>query len=209
MSKVEKNEKAIENYVNTHGFVTTEALANYFDLTPQTIRRYTKLLSDKGLANRAHGGVSKLEFNGNIPVTVNPFEKQLPLRIESLSLVCFEPIKGDSKFTDSVDGFLRKHTRIEPVVHIIIETVNNSWASSEADKLLRKIDRKQVAIFCQTITDTVINVALIARKRSIETYLIYQETAIHETSNIDLLRAQNVAIMSFQTFKDEWKYARV
>ncbi len=53
----ERHEKIIKN-VQTHGFVTIEALAQAFSVTPQTIRRDINTLSEKGRLCRHHGGAA-------------------------------------------------------------------------------------------------------------------------------------------------------
>jgi len=52
-----RHEKIIKN-VQTHGFVTIEALAQAFSVTPQTIRRDINTLSEKGQLCRYHGGAA-------------------------------------------------------------------------------------------------------------------------------------------------------
>lgn len=209
MVKVAKKEEVILNYVNEHGFVSTISLANYFKMTPQSIRRYTKSLSDKGLISRSHGGVAKIDFNGITPTQVNSRNFTNSLKVKSLSLICFEPIHGNSAFATKVAQFLYENSRVDPLIYSIIETACLGWASNEADKILRRITRSQVAIFCETITDATINVALIARKREFETFLICQDRAIPETLEVDLLKAEHVGLMTFEEFQSEWKYARI
>lgn len=50
-----RQEKIIE-LVRNKGFVSIEALARQFRLTPQTLRRDINFLADKGLVQRYHGG---------------------------------------------------------------------------------------------------------------------------------------------------------
>lgn len=50
--------KAIIEIVSTDGFMTIDALAGRFGVTPQTIRRDVNNLCDRGLLRRRHGGVT-------------------------------------------------------------------------------------------------------------------------------------------------------
>ena len=52
-----RHQKIIKN-VQTHGFVTIDALAQAFSVTPQTIRRDINTLSEKGQLRRHHGGAA-------------------------------------------------------------------------------------------------------------------------------------------------------
>lgn len=49
--------REIVDRVRRHGFLSIEALASEFCVTPQTIRRDVNSLCDKGLVRRRHGGV--------------------------------------------------------------------------------------------------------------------------------------------------------
>ncbi len=209
MSRVTENEKAIIDHVNKHGFVSTDSLAAYFKMTPQSIRRYTKCLADRGMISRSHGGVAKVDLNVAASEQVTSIEGTKPLKIKSLSLICFEPFNASVGFTTKLIHFLNNNSRIEPLIHIIIETTNTGWAANDADKILRKITRPQVAIFCKSLTQAAITVAHIARKRDFETFLICQENINSKTFDIDLLIQQDVGLLSFEKFKDEWRYARV
>ena len=61
----ERHEK-IRHMVQTQGFVTIEALAQAFSVTPQTIRRDINMLSEKGLLYRYHGGAATSTSTENV-----------------------------------------------------------------------------------------------------------------------------------------------
>jgi len=63
---VRKRHAKIRKMVHTQGFVTIEALANAFSVTPQTIRRDINTLSEKGLLCRYHGGDATLTSTENV-----------------------------------------------------------------------------------------------------------------------------------------------
>ncbi len=56
----------IRKMVQAQGFVTIEALANAFAVTPQTIRRDINTLSAKGFLCRYHGGAATLTSTENV-----------------------------------------------------------------------------------------------------------------------------------------------
>lgn len=59
----------IDQLVRSKGFVTIEFLANEFGVTPQTIRRDIKNLSDNGLVRRYHGGAGLAPSTENVAYT--------------------------------------------------------------------------------------------------------------------------------------------
>ncbi|BBO76712.1 DeoR/GlpR family transcriptional regulator [Desulfosarcina widdelii] len=63
---VRKRHARIRKMVQAQGFVTIEALANAFAVTPQTIRRDINTLSEKGLLCRHHGGAAMLTSTENV-----------------------------------------------------------------------------------------------------------------------------------------------
>ena len=52
--------------VREQGFSSIEDLAQTFDVTPQTIRRYVNALADEGLVRRYHGGVAPASGAENV-----------------------------------------------------------------------------------------------------------------------------------------------
>lgn len=52
--------------MHRHGFVTVDALAAQFDVTPQTVRRDIASLCDQGLVRRHHGGVGTPVESANL-----------------------------------------------------------------------------------------------------------------------------------------------
>lgn len=61
-----KRQRLILTMVNKQGFVTIEVLANYFNVTPQTIRRDINRLCDDQLLQRHHGGASRSSSVENV-----------------------------------------------------------------------------------------------------------------------------------------------
>jgi len=58
VAPVRKRHEKIKKMVRSQGFVTIEALAQSFSVTPQTIRRDINSLSEKGQLCRYHGGAA-------------------------------------------------------------------------------------------------------------------------------------------------------
>ena len=57
MSLILRQHKTLE-LVRERGYISIEELAQYFDVTPQTIRRDINQLADEGLLRRYHGGAA-------------------------------------------------------------------------------------------------------------------------------------------------------
>ena len=57
MSLILRQQKTLE-LVRERGYISLEELAQYFDVTPQTIRRDINQLADEGLLRRYHGGAA-------------------------------------------------------------------------------------------------------------------------------------------------------
>ena len=57
MSLILRQQKTLE-LVRDRGYISIEELAQYFDVTPQTIRRDINQLADEGLLRRYHGGAA-------------------------------------------------------------------------------------------------------------------------------------------------------
>ncbi|MFW2161908.1 DeoR family transcriptional regulator [Acinetobacter beijerinckii] len=57
MSLILRQQKTLE-LVRERGYISIEELAQYFDVTPQTIRRDINQLADDGLLRRYHGGAA-------------------------------------------------------------------------------------------------------------------------------------------------------
>ena len=57
MSLILRHQKTLE-LVRERGYISIEELAQYFDVTPQTIRRDINQLADEGLLRRYHGGAA-------------------------------------------------------------------------------------------------------------------------------------------------------
>lgn len=63
---IQKRHDRILKQVREKGFVTSEALAREFRVTPQTIRRDINSLSDSGLIHRYHGGAAPATSTENV-----------------------------------------------------------------------------------------------------------------------------------------------
>lgn len=55
---LEARQQAILKQLNKQGFISTDALAKHYSLTPQTIRRDINALCELGLARKQHGGIA-------------------------------------------------------------------------------------------------------------------------------------------------------
>lgn len=58
--------RQIVDLLNQHDFVSIDNLSKYFQVTPQTIRRDISKLSESGLLQRYHGGISRISNVKNI-----------------------------------------------------------------------------------------------------------------------------------------------
>ena len=56
----------IENLIQSQGFTTIDSLAQYFSVTPQTIRRDINVLADMGRIQRYHGGAGLPSSTENV-----------------------------------------------------------------------------------------------------------------------------------------------
>jgi DeoR family glycerol-3-phosphate regulon repressor len=65
-ANVRRRHKQILQLVQNQGFVTIEFLARHFSVTPQTIRRDIKILSDSGQLHRYHGGTGRITSTENV-----------------------------------------------------------------------------------------------------------------------------------------------
>jgi len=63
---VQTRHDQIVKRIQEHGFVTVDALAREFDVTPQTIRRDINTLCDEGLVHRYHGGAGPASSTENV-----------------------------------------------------------------------------------------------------------------------------------------------
>lgn len=62
-----KRQRTILDLVGEQGFVATERMAEYFDVTPQTIRRDINMLCEFDLLQRFHGGAGRRSSSENTP----------------------------------------------------------------------------------------------------------------------------------------------
>lgn len=210
MSKVDETKKAILDYVEEKSFVRTTELAQYLNLTPQSIRRYTKELSEKGLLTKFHGGLTKNNYDGmESEMTPLKYYNMSTLQIDSVCLVFIAPLEPDPGYQDEVETFLVKNTRVDPVKYILHESRHKDWAVSDADKLLRKLTRSQIVIFSETVSPTGINLALLASNRGIETFLVCKTYEPKKNITCLKLQGEGVKLFTLERFKSDWKYARV
>ena len=81
MSNLSPRQGSILDFVRKQGFVSIEALARHFDVTPQTIRRDINGLCERQLLRRYHGGAGLPSSVENAPYTMRQImqlrEKQL------------------------------------------------------------------------------------------------------------------------------------
>lgn len=66
MPTAKTRQEKIQQLVQAKGFMTIDHLARMFEVTPQTIRRDIKQLSQKGLLRRYHGGVGSASSIENV-----------------------------------------------------------------------------------------------------------------------------------------------
>ncbi len=66
---VRDRHERITQIIHTKGFATIEALAEEFDVTPQTIRRDINRLDEQGLVRRYHGGAGLTSSTENVAYT--------------------------------------------------------------------------------------------------------------------------------------------
>jgi len=64
--QLSKRQAQIAEMIHHQDFISVEALALHFAVTTQTIRRDLNYLCDQGIARRRHGGVQKVNPNGNL-----------------------------------------------------------------------------------------------------------------------------------------------
>jgi len=80
MAELNARQIKILDHVQQQGFAAIESLADYFDVTPQTIRRDINQLCDKDLLQRFHGGAGMPSSAENVDYSTrqihNPQEKQ-------------------------------------------------------------------------------------------------------------------------------------
>lgn len=83
----------IEKYVKTHGKASIEELRQYFMVSPITIRRALKELTDKGALAKIYGGV--------VSYPVSTAAKPVPVDMGSMGLIAASLINdGDSIYLD-------------------------------------------------------------------------------------------------------------
>lgn len=68
-ASVRRRHEQIVKLVQSQGFLTVDFLARHFDMTPQTIRRDIKLLSEAGQLHRYHGGIGRVTSAENVAYT--------------------------------------------------------------------------------------------------------------------------------------------
>lgn len=210
MSRVDETKKAILKYIEEKGFVRTAELSLLFDLTPQSIRRYSKDLSEKGLITKFHGGLAKNNFDGLAfgPGPVKYYNTDT-LRVASASLVFVKPLDCVRDYYSDVEKFLMENTRVEPIKYTLYETKHKDWASSENDKLIRKLIRKQIIIFSELASPTGIKLALLASNKGMETFFVCDSYNPENNVTWMKLREEGVKLFTLARFKSDWKYAHI
>ena len=111
VAPVQKRHEKIRQMVQANGFVTIEALANAFAVTPQTIRRDINTLSEKGLLCRYHGGAATITSTENVAYNERKVlclrEKQKIARLLA------------SHIPDNVSVFINIGTTTEAIAHAL------------------------------------------------------------------------------------------
>ena len=69
MGKLDRRRREILEKVAASGFMTIDALATHFDVTPQTIRRDINEMAEEGLIARYHGGAASQSTTENTAYT--------------------------------------------------------------------------------------------------------------------------------------------
>lgn len=69
MGKLDRRRREILEKVAVSGFMTIDALATHFDVTPQTIRRDINEMAEEGLIARYHGGAASQSTTENAAYT--------------------------------------------------------------------------------------------------------------------------------------------
>ncbi|MDA1100128.1 MAG: DeoR/GlpR family transcriptional regulator [Proteobacteria bacterium] len=113
MTKRPSREAKILELVQRHGFVTIDALAREFDVTPQTVRRDINHLARQSLVRRYHGGAG------------------LPSSVKNLSYSTRKILNQDSK--RRIAQLLSRHIPDDASVFINIGTTNEEVAKALLD----------------------------------------------------------------------------
>ncbi len=103
-----RRQEELVAYVRREGFVSVEALAEHFEVTPQTIRRDLAVLCDSGLLRRYHGGVS------------------LPSSVENLAYAARRGLQQREK--QRIATLLARHIPDEASLFINLGTTNEDVA---------------------------------------------------------------------------------
>jgi DeoR family glycerol-3-phosphate regulon repressor len=110
---INPRQKQILELTERRGYVSIDALAALFDMTPQTVRRDVNNLCDQGLLLRQHGGAS------------------LPLMNSSYSQRNVEFVAEKTKIADSVVSYLPDRASIFLPLGTTVEAVARALAKTD------------------------------------------------------------------------------
>jgi DeoR family glycerol-3-phosphate regulon repressor len=108
-----RRQELLIEYVRKEGFVTVEALALAFEVTPQTIRRDLSALCDGDLLRRYHGGVSTPSSVENLAYTAR--QSLLKGEKKSIASLVAQHIPNDASL------FINLGTTNEDVAHALMQ----------------------------------------------------------------------------------------
>jgi len=107
-----KRQSSILKMLREDGFVATDAMVSYFNVTPQTIRRDLNELSAKGMITRFHGGAGHPRDGGD-----RPYEDRLVTHVEAKQKIAEVVAKI---IPNNVSLFLNTGTTIEAVARELL-----------------------------------------------------------------------------------------
>jgi DeoR family glycerol-3-phosphate regulon repressor len=157
----EARHASIVALVKQRGFVSIDALAQHFNVTPQTVRRDINELSDRDLVQRYHGGAGLASSVENTAYTTRQVEQLAQKR--RIATVCAQHIPNDSSIfinigttNEEVARALLKHSGLRVITNNLqvasILCENPSVEVIIAGGVVRPVDR---AIVGETAIDFV------------------------------------------------------
>lgn len=72
---MEERQQEVANYINEHGKITITQMVEMYDISAESARRDLRMLEQKGLCNRTHGGAIKLTQVRVMPPQNQKYEK--------------------------------------------------------------------------------------------------------------------------------------
>jgi DeoR family glycerol-3-phosphate regulon repressor len=118
----EERHASIVKLVSQRGFMSIDALAQHFNVTPQTIRRDINELSDQDMVSRYHGGAGLASSVENTAYTTRQVQ-QLTEK-QRIAALCAQHIPNDSSLfinigttNEEVARALLKHSRLRVITN--------------------------------------------------------------------------------------------